>query len=275
VYSRLDRPVDVARVSAELLEKSRDENERVRLVLVQARALARTGDTSGALAALGPLRQSREVAVRQAARRAYYDVLGQAGRLHAELASLRNPDERAFVALEVEHDYVDAVRWYQAAIRAHPGSVEMAEGLREAERRRELAERRTLYEQVIAKEPDDAATREKLLSVLVALGDSEAARNNLRDMLKGHETAPEALVAAALALRRAGLDRDAAGLLERAYAAESDVAKRQLILFSLADLYAGAQKDADARRLYANLAADGTSSEIRDRAVARLATLLH
>lgn len=119
------------------------------------------------------------------------------------------------------------------------------------------------------------ASCRKLLAVLVALGDGEATRNTLRDVLKGRETAPEAIVAAALVLSRAGLGRDGAGLLERAYALESDTAKRQVILFSLADLYAGARMDVDARRLYANLAADGTNSEIRDRALARLAILLH
>jgi len=275
VYSKLDRPKDLARVSGYLLEKTNNENERGRLVLLRARALARIGDAPGALAALRSLRRSREFPVRQAARRAYYDVLGQAGRLQAEVTSLRDPAERAFVALEVEHDYAAAARWYEAASSAQPDSQEVAAGLQEAERRRDLAERRALYEQVLTKDPNDRATRDKLLMVLVALGEGEAARKYLQATLKGHETAPEALVAVALALKVAGLDRDAAGYLEKAYATESDVAKKQLILFSLGDLYAGARQDADAQRLYTSLAADGASSEIRERAVARLATLLH
>ena len=275
VYSKLDRPKDLARVSGQLLEKTDNENERGRLVLLRARALARIGDAPGALAALRPLRRSREFLVRQAARRAYYDVLEQAGRLQAEVTSLRDPAERAFVALEVEHDYAAAARLYEAASSAHPDSQEVAAGLREAERRRDLAERRALYEQVLAKDPNDQATRDKLLVVLVALGETEAARKYLEATLRGRETAPEALVAVALALKGAGLDRDAAGYLEKAYAAESDVAKKQLILFSLGDLYAGARQDADAQRLYTSLAADGASSEIRERAVARLAALLH
>jgi tetratricopeptide (TPR) repeat protein len=275
VYSRLDRPKDLARVSGQLLDKTNDESERMRLVLLRARALARIGDAPGALAALGPLRHAREFPVRQTARRAYYEVLGRAGRLQAELTSLRDPAERAFVALEVEHDYAAAARLYDAATAAHPDSEEIAAGLREAQRRLDLAERRALYEQVLAKDPNDQATRDKLLVVLVALGEADAAREVLQAKLKGRETVPEALVAVALALKSAGLDREAAGYLEKAHAAESDVAKKQLILFSLGDLYAGARQDADAQRLYTSLAADGASTEIRERAVARLATLLH
>ena len=61
---------------------------------------------------------------------------------------MRDVGEQAFVALEVQHDYAEAARLYDKASRAHPDALEYVEGLREAERRRELAERRALYEQV-------------------------------------------------------------------------------------------------------------------------------
>jgi tetratricopeptide (TPR) repeat protein len=274
-YSRLDRPKDLARIVGEMLDQTRDENEQVRLKLLRARALAGAGDAPAALSALVPLRHSGDIAVRQAARRAYYAVLEQAGRLQAELTSLRDPVERAFVALEVERDYAMATRWYEAASKAHPDSEEIAAGLREAARRRDLAERRALYEKVLAKDPADQSTRDKLLVVLLGLGEGEAARKALQTTLKGRETSPEALVGVALLLKSAGLERDAAGYLEKAYAAERDAAKKQLILFSLGDLYAGARQETEAQRVYTSLAADGASSEIRERAVARLATLLH
>ncbi len=274
VYSKLDRPQDLARIAGALLDQTRDESQRARVVLLQANALARAGNTRAALAALEPLRRSREFPVRQAARRARYEVLHQAGRLQAEVASLRDPAERAFVALEVERNYGEAVRLYGAASSAHPDSLEFAEGLREAERRRELAERRALYLQVLAKDPEDQATREKLLGVLGAIGEGEVARQWVGEALKGREAAPEALVAAALALKKAGLGSDAAGYLEKAYAAENDISKKQQILFSLGDLYVGARQEETARRLYTSLAADGANPEIRERAVARLASLL-
>jgi hypothetical protein len=274
VYSKLGRPGDLARVAGALVNEITHEGERARVAILQANALASTGDSRAALAALDPLGRSRDVAVRRAGRRARYEVLQKAGRFQAELALLRDPAERAFVVLEVERNYPEAVRLYEAAGSAHPDSLEIAEGLHEAERRRDLAERRALYEHVLAKDPEDQATRDKLLAVLVGLGENEAARQWVDGMLRGREAAPEALVAVALSLKRAGLDRDATGYLEKAYAAESDVAKKQLVLFSLGELYAEARQEGDARRLYAGLAAEGVSPEIRERAVARLASLL-
>jgi tetratricopeptide (TPR) repeat protein len=274
IYLDLDRPWDLARVLDALLADAKIESERARLVLLQASALARAGDSRSALALLEPLRRSQDPVVQLSARRGRFEILKKAGLLDAEVDSLREPGERAFVALTVQRDYEEAVRLYQSAIAAHPDSIELAQGLREAERRRELAERRALYEQVLAKDPEDQPTREKLLAVFVALGENEAVRQFIGQMLKGRETVPEALIGVALALKRAGLDRDAAGFLERAYAAETDAAKKQQIMFSLGDLYAEARREEDARRLYTTLATDGANSAVRERAVSRLASML-
>jgi len=275
-YGRLDRPADLARVLAVLLEPGRvqDESERARMALARAAALGRSGDVRGALSAVEAVRRSPDFEARQAARRARYELLRQAGLLRAEVASLRDPAERAFVALEIDRNYAEAVRLYAAASQPRPDSLELAQGLREAERRRELAERRALYEQVLSKEPDDQPTREKHLATLVALGEADEARRWVSRALQGRESSAEGLVAAALALRKAGLDRDAASALEKAHAAERDPARKQQILFALGDLYSAARQDEAARRLYANLAAEGASPEIRERAVARLAALL-
>jgi tetratricopeptide (TPR) repeat protein len=275
VYAKLDRPRDLARTAARLSEQAHDEDERVRLSLLQADALARAGDPAAAIAALGPLRRSNNFAARRAARRAYYDVLSREGRLQAALASVHDPAERGFIALEVQHDYREAVRWYEGASKAQPDSPEIATGLREAARRRELAERRTLYEQVLVKDPDDQSTRDKLLGVLVQLDDVEGARRVVEKALQGRERTPDALVSVAMALKQAGLEHPAAEYLEKAHAAESDSSRKQLILILLGDLYSGARRNADAERLYVGLAADGANPEIRERAVARLATLLH
>jgi hypothetical protein len=88
---------------------------------------------------------------------------------------------------------------YRVAVAAHPGSEELARRLRDAERRRELDERRALYEQVLAKDHGDRATQEKLLAVLVALNEGETVRQLIGQMLKGREQAPEALIGVALA----------------------------------------------------------------------------
>ncbi len=274
VYSKLDRPKEVARVATALLELTNRQDQRAQLVLVQARALGRAGEVDGALAAVEPLRHARGGEARQAGRRVHYELLQQAGRLQAEVGALRDPAERAFVALEVERNYAEAVRLYSVASRAHPDSLEAVEGLREAERRRELAERRSLYEQVLKKEPEDEATRGKLLGLLVALGEGEATGRWIGDALRGREAKPEALVATALALRRAGLGREAGTLLEKAHAVETDAARKQQILFALGDLYSETRQEEGARRLYASLASDGSSAELRERAVARLAALL-
>jgi predicted Zn-dependent protease len=274
VYAGLDRPKDLARVAGALLPLTNVESEHTRLVLLQADSLARTGDSRTALALLEPLRHASEPAVRQAARSARYEVLHRAGRLEAEVASLSDRLERAFVALEVEHNYVEAERLYSAAVRDHPDSLECAAGLREAERRRDLAERRSLYTQVLSKDPDDQATQDKLLAVLVALGDEEATHKWVDAMLRGRETEPEALVRVAQALHKAGVERDSVRYLEKAYAAEGDAVKKQQILFTLGDLYAGARQEQEARRLYTGLATEGANLEIRERAMARLASLL-
>jgi tetratricopeptide (TPR) repeat protein len=274
LYAGLDRPRDLVRVAAALLAKTTEDGERVQLVLLESSALARAGETRQALATLEPLLRSREIAVRRAARRARYEVLRRTGGLRGEVAALRDGAERAFVALEVERDYSEAVRLYEAASRASPDSLDVAEGLREAERRRDLAERRALYEQVLAKDPQDEATRDKLLAVLVALEEREAVRGLVAEALKGREAAPEALLAVARSLRKAGLDGDAAGYLEKAYAGESDPTRKQEILFSLGDLYVGARREEDALRVYSSLAAEGASPGIRERAVAQLAPLL-
>jgi len=153
--------------------------------------------------------------------------------------------------------------------------VEVFRGLQEAKRRLELSERRTLYEQVLAKDPEDGAMREKLLSVLVALGDVEAARQWVGAALKGREGSPAALVEVALAMRKAGLDRDAASALEKAFGLETNVAQREQIIFALGDLYAASRQETDARRLYTNLATDSANQANRERALARLSALLH
>ena len=274
VYSRLERHREVAFVAEGLLRETADESERARLGLLRADALARAGDTDDALAALEPFRTARDFSVRQQVRRSRYEVLQRAGRLRGELAALRDPAERAFVALEIERDYVTAARLYESVAREHPNSVELAEGLREAQRRQDLAERRILYEQVLAKDPDDGSTREKLLAVLVALGDEGATRRWIADSLRGRKAGAEELVRLAVALSRAGLDRDAARYLEHAYASTDDGQKKQQILFSLGDLYAESRREEEARRLYANLATEGVNPEIRERAVARLASML-
>jgi tetratricopeptide (TPR) repeat protein len=274
IYLELDRPQDLVRVVESRLQGTKDESERARLTLLQASALARAGKTSSALSVLVSLAGSKAPQIKEAARRERYEILKKAGLLQAELRTLRDPAERAFVALAVERDYKEAVRLYRSAIAAYPDSLAVIQGLREAERRSDLAERRELYERVLEKDPADETTRNKLLSVLWALDENEAARQLLHRLLEGHENEPGKLIALALGLQRSGLDRDAAALLERAYAAESDTARRQQVLFSLADLYAGERRDQDARRIYTALAADGANPAVRERAVSRLASLL-
>ena len=275
VYGRLDSPNELARVAGVLAQTLQDGEARSRVALIRAEALARAGDADAALAALEPLRHSEDFSTRQAVRRARYLVLKQAGRLDAEVRALRDPAERAFVALEIQRRYAEAVRLYEAAGVALPDSVEVFGGLQEAKRRLDLAERRVLYEQVLAKDPEDGATREKLLAALVALGDVEAARQWVGAALKGREGSPAALVEVALAMRKAGLDRDAASSLERAYALEPSVAQKEQILFALGDLYAASRQEIDARRLYTNLATGSANQETRDRALARLSILLY
>lgn len=248
---------------------------RERIALVRAVALGRAGAIAEATLAFGLLQRSPDPAVRWASRQARYEMLRDAGRLSAEVAAMRDPQERAFVALEVERDYVHAVQLYEAALRGRPDSVEAASGLREATRRRDLAERRALYEQVLRREPTDEATRAKLLATLTALGEGELARRQIAESLRGRERAPGALVAAASASRSAGLDRDAVAYLEKAYAGEVDPARKQQILFALGDVLAGARQEPDARRVLAGLATTGVSTEIREQAVSRLARLLH
>ncbi|HZS39023.1 MAG TPA: hypothetical protein VFF06_19465 [Polyangia bacterium] len=271
-YARLDEPREVARAAAALGVLATDEAERARLALVQAQALAKLGDVDGALAALAPIARSSQLDARLAARRARWDVLQSAGRLRAQLASLRDPGERAFVALEVEHDYAGAARWYRQALAARPDSLELAQGLADAERRVALTERRRLYERLAIEDPDDAQARDKLFAVLVALGDREAARRHVERAL--HDAAPGAALATARTLAHAGLAADAQALLEKTYAAERDPLERQQLLFALGELYAETRRDDDARRVYTSLASGGGSAEIRERAVAQLAPLL-
>lgn len=273
-YSELRRPQDLARVAGLLLNSAPDDASRARIALAQANALADIGDARAALALLDPLSTSRELPVRQAARLTRLRILAKTGRLEAELASLRDPAEKAFVALEVERDYAKAARLYEVAIAARPSSMELSKGLREAQRKRDLADRRALYEQLLAKDPADNGAREKLLATWVALGDDDAVRAWVGQVLKGRENSPEVLFAVGLALRGAGLENDAVGFLERAHSVEPDVAKKQQILFALGDLYASSRHERDARRLYTTLASEGASAEIRERAAARLVSLL-
>lgn len=275
-YGRMNRPAELAAMLGYLLEPGRllSARDRSRVAIARAAALARAGDGQAALAAAEALRREPDHETRRAARRLRYELLRQAGRLREEVARLRDPGERAFVALEIERDYPRAVRLFREASEHRPDSVELAEGLREAERRQDLAERKALYQQLLSREADDPATREKLLGTLVALGEMDEVRSWIAAALRGREGSPEALVAVALALRKAGLERDAAGYLEKARAAEPDQGRKQQILFALGDLYAAARQEEAARRLYSSLATDGASPEIRERAVARLAALL-
>lgn len=273
VYSRLDRPRELARTTRSLIQRSRDERELPQLQLALANALSATGDLRGALAALEPLERIADLRIRLAARRARYEACRRAGKLDAAVASIRDPIERAFIALEVEGDYQKAERLYRAASAAHPDSFEAAAGVQEAGRRRELAERSGLYQQVLAKEPHDDATRSKLVATLAALGDAEGAERVVVAAIGGGAPSSEQLLVAALTLGRAGLTLEAARYLEKAYAAEKAPAKQQQILFAVGDLYASARRRESARRLFTSLATDGVSPEIRERALARLASL--
>jgi hypothetical protein len=273
-YARLERHRDVARMCAALAALASTDAERVRLLVVRSKALARAGEGDEALAVLEPLARSDEAEVSRAARRARYEVLQATGRLARELTAVRDPGERAFVALEVERNYTEAARLYEAARRLHPGSIEIADGLREALRRRELAERRDLYVQVLDRDPQDRSAREKLLATLVGLGDGAAVQRWVDEALRGRQSSSEALVAVASALARAGLAREAVPLLERAYASERDPSRKQQILFPLGEAYLASRQEDSARRLFTALASEGASPEVRDHAMARLAPLL-
>lgn len=275
-YDRLERPAEVAKVLGLMLDDglASGEPERSRLVLMRAAALARAGAFQEALAAVELVRRSPDVEVRRVARRTRYDLLRQTGQLAAESKRLRDPEERAFVAMEIERDFAAAARFYREAGQLRPESPELAERLREAERRLALSNRKTLYEQVLASEPSDEGTRQKLLTTLVALGQPEDARRWVSDALRGREQSAEALTAAGVALERAGLHRDAAAYLDRAQAAEPDPGRKEQILLALGDLYATARQLEAAHRVFAKLAGEGASPEIRERAAARLVSLL-
>lgn len=266
-YALLDRPKDVASTIAPMIDAAPDESRKIERSLVLANALLKSGDAAAAAAALSPFRSSGNLA----ARTAYFASLKASGKLEARLRVMPAVD-RAFVALEIDGDYQSAEKLYAAAA---PGSPEAAAGFREARRRIELRERRTLYEQVLAKDPGDDATRQKLIGVYVALGDTEVVRKLVSQALSGRERSPEVLLAVGEGLGRAGLHLEAADMLERAYAAESDASKKQHILFSLGALYSEGNHSADAERVYARLAAQGVTPDIQNEAVSRLATLLH
>jgi hypothetical protein len=274
--SQLGKSAEVARVAAELRSRSKDDRLRNQLELVRARALAEAGDTDGALAALvALLAHVHDPDARLAARTLRFELLDRAGRLEAELARTGDRAVRAWVALEVQHDYALAARLYAESARADPDSPLFARGLEEARRRRDLAEREALYQGVLEKDPADEATREKLLAAAAALGDAATARRVALGWIRGKEQDPPSLVALATRLAHAGLTDDAAAVLARAGDAEKDPERNQQIQLGLGDLYAQARHDDDAQRVYSALATRGASQAIRDRAVTRLASLLH
>src|SRR5262249_806475 len=140
---------------------------------------------------------------------------------------------------------------------------------------KDLAERKALYQQVLAKDPDDQAAQEKVLAALAGLGDADGIRSVVEQWMKGREKDPQALVALAMRFQRAGLTSDAPHALEGGYSAENEVAKKQQILMAIGDVYAANKNDENARRLFSDLAAEGLNAEIRELALGRLAGLLH
>ncbi|HEY2029749.1 MAG TPA: hypothetical protein VGH20_11135 [Myxococcales bacterium] len=266
-YALLDRPKDVASTIGPMIDAAAVQSRKIALSVVLANALLKTGDAAAAAAALSPFRNGGDLT----ARTTYFAALKASGKLDAERRTMR-PIDRAFVALTIDRDYASAEKLYAAAAADSP---EAAAGLREASRRIELGERRRLYEEVLAKDAGDDATRQKLIEVYVALGEADAVQKLVSQALSGRERSPEVLLAVAEALGKAGLYPEAAALLEKAYAAEPDAANKQHILFSLAALYSAGNRPADAERVYARLAAQGVSPDIQNEAVSRLATLLH
>jgi hypothetical protein len=278
VYHELKRPQDVMRVAGAYDQTLKDEEQHAALALFVARSLAHAGAVGeGVKLAERLTTQSPSFEVRQAAREVRLQILQQAGRLKEEIAALEKRGDqagRAFVALTMERDYELAARLYAALVKKESDSQTFAQGLKQARQGLELLKQRALYEQVLARDPGDRGAVEKLVGVLVALGEQERLKKLVGDMLKGREQQPDALVAVALLLAKAGLVADAGALLERAYGAEKDAAKQQQILLTLGDLQVeGRQPDA-ARRLFSGLAQRGASPEIRERAMARLAAML-
>ncbi|HEY3355464.1 MAG TPA: hypothetical protein VGQ83_19595 [Polyangia bacterium] len=276
-YTALGRPKDVAQTAATLRPLLKDGRAQAEIALVRAKALAQAGDVPAALVALDELLAAISAPEgRQAVRRLRYELLKQAGKLPEEIAALEKRGDRAaraYVALEVERDYPLAVRLYTDLSRESP-EAGFGPALAEAQRRRELAERQALYAQVLQKDGGDRGAFEKYLGASAALRDDEAVRKAIGPLLKGHEQEPAVLLDVARMLAGAGLLEDAAGLTQRAYAAEKDAAKKQQILLAMGELFAGAQQDERARRLYSDLAAGGLNAEIRARAMARLAALM-
>jgi len=282
-YTALGRPKDIARVAAELESligepTPKNERERAQLELVRVRALAQAGDADQGLQLIDAfLGRARDFDLRQAARRMRFELLATAGRLKAEISTLEKKGDRAtraYVALEIERDYGLAERLYGELGRTDPDSMVFAQGLQQARERKDLAERKALYEQVLAKDPEDKSAREKLLAAAIALGDLESARRIVGESIKGKEKDAQALLTLAQLLERVGLAEDAAATLERAHAAETDAGKKQQILMALGDLYTQGRQEENARRLFSDLAARGVTPEIREQAVARLAALL-
>ncbi|HEY3359573.1 MAG TPA: hypothetical protein VGQ83_40360, partial [Polyangia bacterium] len=259
-YAQLKRPADVARIAQPLAALAKDPREASEVELLRARALLDAGDAASALTALEGLSRAAPTAtLRQAARRARYQVLQRQGALAAEVAALERQGAlplRAFVALEIEGRYDLAAQLYQRLMAS--GADDAFERLfHEAQRRKELAERRNLYAGVLQKDPQDARAAEKLLAALVGLRDTEGVQKFLEHASKGAGDQPAALVELGQLLVRAGLPGEAVRVLEKAYAVEIDAAKKQQILLTVADLYADARRSDQARRVYLELAQGG------------------
>jgi hypothetical protein len=277
-YLALNKPADVARTASALAILTKDDREQATLRLVYAHALEQTGDLERAMTIVGVvLGSSHDPEVRLNAKRMRFQLLERAGRLKLEIANLEKRGDRAqlaFIALEVQHDYPLAERLYGELSASDGDSLVYVAAAKEATRRKELAERRALYEKVLKGDPNDKSAQEKWLSARLQLGEIDGVRETVRKAVAGREKDPDALLALAMMVARIGLGQDASGLLERAYAIEPSAEKKQQILMVLGQLYAEGRQDNFARDVFVDLAAQGLSREIRDEAVARLGALL-
>jgi len=276
-YSALSRPSKEADVLAAMIELDEDENDRSRLALYRADALGQAGDVEAGLALADDiLGTTRSFEVRRAARRLRFELLELGGKLEAELARLEaagDQSARAYVALEIEHDYASAEHLYAELSRAHPDSADYYQCWQEAKTKADLSEQKELYGKVLQRDPHDPSAVRRYLSAAVQLGEMAPVADVVRQQIQGREKDSAALVELAEILLGAGLADDAISVAKQAYGAEQDADKKQRLLFVLGDMLAAGQYVAEARRLYSDLAGAGATQALRQHALARLAAL--